>query len=72
MYHVVNDSTCMLCNRLVEYHVLFTVGHGKSDGDRVHIDDFQIYVRDLVQHIELLKAKYTDIPIFLMGHSMVR
>ena len=62
----------MCCNHLVEYHVPFIVGHGKSDGDRVHIDDFQIYVRDVVQHIELLKAKYTDIPVFLMGHSMVR
>jgi len=51
---------------------IHTVGHGKSDGDRVHIDDFQIYVRDVIQHIELLKTTYTDIPIFLMGHSMVR
>ncbi|XP_065916461.1 monoglyceride lipase-like [Dysidea avara] len=54
----------------IAVHTQDFVGHGKSDGDRVHIDDFQIYVRDVVQHIELLKAKYTNIPVFLMGHSM--
>ena len=47
------------------------VGHGKSSGERVLIDDFQIYVRDVIQHIELLKTKYTNIPLFLWGHSMV-
>ncbi|XP_065916460.1 monoglyceride lipase-like [Dysidea avara] len=47
------------------------VGHGKSDGDRVHIEDVQIYVRDVIQHIEIVKAKYSsDIPFFIMGHSM--
>lgn len=40
--------------------ILFVVGHGKSDGDRVHIEDFQIYVRDVIQHIEMLKAKYSN------------
>lgn len=47
------------------------VGHGKSEGDRVHIEDFQIYVRDVIQHIGILKAKYGDVPFFLFGHSMV-
>ena len=51
--------------------MLFIVGHGKSDGDRVHIEDFQIYVRDVIQHIEMLKAEYGNIPFFLLGHSMV-
>ena len=52
--------------------VFISVGHGKSDGDRVHIEDVQIYVRDVIQHIEIVKAKYSsDIPFFIMGHSMV-
>ena len=50
--------------------ILFVVGHGKSDGDRVHIEDFQIYVRDVIQHIEMLKAKYGSIASFLFGLSM--
>ena len=47
------------------------VGHGKSSGEKVFIEDFQIYVRDVIQHIELLKTKYSNIPLFLLGHSMV-
>ena len=49
----------------------FVVGHGKSDGDRMHINDFQCYVRDLVQHVELLKAKHPGLPVFIIGESMV-
>ena len=52
--------------------MFISVGHGKSDGDRVHIEDVQIYVRDVIQHIEIVKAKYSsNIPFFMMGHSMV-
>ena len=47
------------------------VGHGKSDGDRIHINDFHIYVRDVVQHVELLKAKHPGLPVFIIGESMV-
>ena len=50
---------------------LTIVGHGKSDGDRIHINDFDIYVRDLVQHVELLKAKHSGLPVFIIGESMV-
>ena len=49
----------------------YLVGHGKSSGEKVFIEDFQIYARDVIQHIELLKTKYTNIPLFLLGHSMV-
>ena len=28
-------------------------------------------MRDVIQHIELLKTKYANIPLFLFGHSMV-
>ena len=49
----------------------FTVGHGKSEGARVHIDSFSEYVDDLIQHVKLLKTSHPGIPMFLIGHSMV-
>ena len=58
------SSVCIMC-------VYCLVGHGNSSGEKVFIEDFQIYVRDVIQHIELLKTKYTNIPLFLLGHSMV-
>ena len=49
-----------------------TVGHGNSDGDRIHIDDYQTYVADVIQHVELLKSKHPNLPLFIYGESMVR
>ncbi|ESO82540.1 hypothetical protein LOTGIDRAFT_223188 [Lottia gigantea] len=46
------------------------IGHGQSDGDRVHIDDFDIYVNDVFHHIEIVQKKFPDVPTFIIGHSM--
>ncbi|XP_029362822.1 monoglyceride lipase [Echeneis naucrates] len=46
------------------------VGHGQSEGDRMIIKDFQVYIRDSLQHIDLMKSRYPDLPIFIIGHSM--
>uniref|UniRef100_A0A8C6S9K0 Monoglyceride lipase n=1 Tax=Neogobius melanostomus TaxID=47308 RepID=A0A8C6S9K0_9GOBI len=46
------------------------VGHGQSEGERMNIKDFQIYVRDVLQHVDLMKNRHPGIPIFLVGHSM--
>jgi hypothetical protein len=51
---------------------LHTVGHGKSEGIRVDIQDFNFYVRDVLQHIHMVKDEFPNIPLFLFGHSMVR
>lgn len=47
------------------------VGHGLSEGDRVHIDTIETYARDVIQHVERLKVKHPTLPVFLLGHSMV-
>ena len=62
--------SCSLCSSILSLFYV-VVGHGKSDGDRIHIDDFKIYVRDVIQHIELLKAKHPRLPVFIIGESMV-
>uniref|UniRef100_A0A8C4ZC79 Monoglyceride lipase n=1 Tax=Gadus morhua TaxID=8049 RepID=A0A8C4ZC79_GADMO len=46
------------------------VGHGQSEGDRMIIKDFQVYVRDSLQHIDLMKAQHPSLPVFILGHSM--
>ena len=48
------------------------MGHGQSEGDRVHIDDFSKYVTDIFQHVDEIKTKFPEnTPVFLIGHSMV-
>uniref|UniRef100_A0A0B7B547 Serine aminopeptidase S33 domain-containing protein n=1 Tax=Arion vulgaris TaxID=1028688 RepID=A0A0B7B547_9EUPU len=45
-------------------------GHGQSGGPRMHITDIRHYVRDVFYHIEMVKKKYPNLPVFLIGHSM--
>ncbi|XP_041348607.1 monoglyceride lipase-like [Gigantopelta aegis] len=46
------------------------IGHGQSEGDRVHINNFKQYTRDVFYHVELKKKKFSNIPVFMIGHSM--
>ena len=53
------------------FHLFFSVGHGRSEGERAQIQDFSHYVRDVFTHIDQVAAENTGIPIFMFGHSMV-
>lgn len=46
------------------------VGHGQSGGSRVHIETFDHYVQDVLQHVDMMKEKFTSLPVFIFGHSM--
>ncbi|XP_029457173.1 monoglyceride lipase isoform X1 [Rhinatrema bivittatum] len=46
------------------------VGHGQSEGDRMVVSDFQVFVRDSLQHVDLIKKEHPGLPIFIFGHSM--
>ncbi|KAL2103867.1 hypothetical protein ACEWY4_000735 [Coilia grayii] len=46
------------------------VGHGQSEGERMNIKDFQIFIRDSLQHIGIMRERYPSLPIFILGHSM--
>ncbi|XP_078241381.1 monoglyceride lipase isoform X2 [Pogona vitticeps] len=47
------------------------VGHGQSEGDRMVVSDFHVFVRDCLQHIDLMKKDHPGLPVFLLGHSMI-
>ena len=59
---------CCTCKCVLYTH---TVGHGKSEGDRAHVNCFRTYYDDVIHHVEETKADYPDVPCFLMGHSNV-
>lgn len=44
-------------------------GHGKSEGERFHVEKFSDYVDDLATFIELVKSREPGQPVFLLGHS---
>ncbi len=45
-------------------------GHGRSGGERVHIDDFADYLADLETYEGMVRAQFPGSKIFLLGHSM--
>jgi predicted alpha/beta hydrolase len=46
-------------------------GHGRSDGPRVHVDDFSEYIKDLKTFFNIVRKENPKDKIFLIGHSMV-
>jgi acylglycerol lipase len=45
-------------------------GHGRSDGERVQVDEFHDYVKDLRTFFNIVRKENPDDKIFLIGHSM--
>ena len=56
---------------MLMFFILVSVGHGQSEGDRVHVNNFDEYVNDVLFHVDQVKEKHPDLPVFLIGHSMV-
>ncbi|XP_072136350.1 monoglyceride lipase isoform X1 [Mobula birostris] len=46
------------------------IGHGQSEGQRLSVPNFSVYVRDCLQHINMMKYRFPDLKIFLLAHSM--
>jgi len=46
------------------------LGHGRSGGERMHIEDFEVLVDDLHRVVRLATAGNADLPVVLIGHSM--
>ncbi|MBD3353401.1 MAG: alpha/beta fold hydrolase [Candidatus Lokiarchaeota archaeon] len=45
-------------------------GHGRSEGQRNHIDNFEQYVDDEKMLFDIIKAEHHNLPVFMLGHSM--
>ncbi|XP_078607941.1 monoglyceride lipase-like isoform X2 [Branchiostoma floridae x Branchiostoma japonicum] len=46
------------------------VGHGQSEGIPGDHMDIDVMTRDVLQHIDMVSARYPGVPIFLSGQSM--
>jgi Serine aminopeptidase, S33 len=72
-------KVCLCSNFLLLFHstnkklyfLTAPVGHGLSEGDRVHVNSGKTYINDVMQHIKIVKERYSGVPIFIIGHSMV-
>src|SRR5215212_6934337 len=46
------------------------LGHGKSEGERAHVDDGEDFSADLHRVAERARAAHPGLPVVLVGHSM--
>ncbi|XP_024902246.1 monoglyceride lipase isoform X3 [Pteropus alecto] len=46
------------------------IGHGQSEGERMVVSDFHVFIRDVLQHVDFVQKDYPGVPVFLLGHSM--
>ena len=46
------------------------VGFGRSGGVRGPVGDLGLYVRDVIQQVELMRDLHQDSPLFIYGHSL--
>lgn len=46
------------------------VGHGRSEGERVLVEDFEAVVDDLHLLVERARGEHPGLPVVLVGHSM--
>jgi alpha-beta hydrolase superfamily lysophospholipase len=59
-----------LVPRGIAIYIFDQLGHGRSPGSRGHIDSFIEYREDLHAFMQLVAGIESEIPLFLMGHSM--
>jgi len=45
-------------------------GHGRSDGERGHVDAFSLFLDDLESFLDVVRSEHSEQPLFLLGHSM--
>ena len=44
-------------------------GRGQSDGERFYVQDFNDYVSEVVQLVNIVKSEQAGLPIYVLGHS---
>ncbi|TFF96880.1 MAG: alpha/beta hydrolase [Promethearchaeota archaeon] len=45
-------------------------GHGKSEGIENYVESFEYFIEDEKKLYDIIKEKHSDIPYFILGHSM--
>ena len=59
-----------LCDRQITVYALDLRGHGRSEGQRGHINSWSEFRQDLNAFIQLVSTKEPTLPLYLLGQSL--
>lgn len=59
-----------LSGKGIAFYGLDHRGHGRSEGQRGHIDSFSQYLDDLKVLVARVRAEHPKLPLIMLGHSM--
>lgn len=45
-------------------------GHGRSEEERGHLQEYEVFLKDLHEMVMLVKCKYPNVSVYTLGHSM--
>ncbi|AFL98846.1 lysophospholipase [Desulfitobacterium dehalogenans ATCC 51507] len=45
-------------------------GHGRSEAERGHLDQFEVFLEDLDVFVDYVQGLHPTLPLFMFGHSM--
>lgn len=65
-----NNLLNALENEPINVYALDSRGHGRSEGKRGHVDQFQRYIDDLADLIRIVKQEQNIQKVILLGHSL--
>lgn len=66
-YHHVGDY---LSKKKTAVYALDLRGHGLSGGKKGHAKNYSLLLGDIEELLKTARAEYTELPMYLMGHSM--
>ncbi|XP_078399153.1 monoglyceride lipase-like [Cetorhinus maximus] len=46
------------------------VGHGQSEGKRMSVPHFRVYIRDSLQHFDMIVNRFPNLKVFILAHAM--
>ena len=59
-----------VCDRKITVYALDLRGHGRSEGQRGHINSWSEFRQDLNAFIQLVATKEPTLPLYLLGQSL--
>ncbi|XP_048403941.1 monoglyceride lipase-like [Stegostoma tigrinum] len=46
------------------------IGHGQSEGKRMYVSSFRVFIRDSLQHFDMITDRFPNLKVFIFAHAL--